>query len=95
MPQPVAGTALTAVASLLFAVVDDSAPYWAAGFPSAIISVVGADFVFASGTLFVAKFSLPHEQSLAGALFQTMTQVRPVPFCLPLSARDQQLTLTR
>ena len=43
------------------------------------MSVFGADFVFASGTLFVAKVSLPHEQSLAGALFQTMTQVR-LPF---------------
>ena len=56
--------------------INVSSPYWAFGFPSAILSVFGADFVFAAGTLFVAKISLPHEQSLAGALFQTMTQVR-------------------
>ena len=71
----VIGTGFTAVANLLFAVIKVSAPYWAFGFPSAILSVFGADFVFAAGTLFVAKISLPHEQSVAGALFQTMTQV--------------------
>lgn len=71
----VAGTALTATANVLFAVINTNAPYWSFGFPAAIVSVCGADFVFASGTLFVAKVSLPHEQSVAGALFQTMTQL--------------------
>ncbi|EIN03494.1 MFS general substrate transporter [Punctularia strigosozonata HHB-11173 SS5] len=71
----VTGTVLTSCGALLFAVIVPSAPYWAFGFPSAVISVFGADFVFASGTLFVAKVALPHEQSLAGALFQTMTQL--------------------
>ena len=36
---------------------------------------VGADFVFATGTLFVARVCLPHEQSVGGALFQTLTQL--------------------
>jgi predicted MFS family arabinose efflux permease len=36
---------------------------------------MGADFVFSAGSLFIAKFALPHEQSLAGALFNTMTQL--------------------
>ncbi len=45
------------------------------GFPAAIISVFGADFVFASGSLFVAKVCLPHEQSVGGALFHTLTQL--------------------
>lgn len=67
---------LTGVANLLFAVINPEATYWAFGFPAAILSVFGADFVFASGTLFVAKVCLPHEQSVGGALFQTMTQVR-------------------
>lgn len=40
-----------------------------------MLSVFGADFVFASGTLFVAKVAEGHEQSVAGALFQTMTQL--------------------
>ncbi|KAI0656360.1 efflux transporter [Cubamyces menziesii] len=69
------GTLCTGLANLLFAVIDPSAPFWAFGFPAAIISVFGADFVFATGTLFVAKVCLPHEQSVGGALFQTLTQV--------------------
>lgn len=67
------------IASLLFVLINPSSPYsspyWAFGFPAAVVSVFGADFVFASGTIFVAKISLPHEQSLVGALFATMVQV--------------------
>lgn len=70
-----AGTTITSIASLLFALIVPSAPYWAFGFPAAVTSVVGADFVFAAGTIFIAKVSLPHEQSVAGGVFQTMTQV--------------------
>jgi hypothetical protein len=69
------GTLLTACADLLFAVIDPSAPYWAFGFPAACLTVLGADFTYASGTLFIAKVSDPHEQSVAGALFQAMTQI--------------------
>ncbi|KAJ7250727.1 hypothetical protein C8J57DRAFT_679187 [Mycena rebaudengoi] len=72
------GTSFTGVGALFFAIIRPSAPYWAYGFPSPIISVFGADFVFAAGTLFVAKVSLPHEQSLAGGLFQTLTQLGTV-----------------
>ncbi|KAI0750334.1 major facilitator superfamily domain-containing protein [Daedaleopsis nitida] len=71
----VIGTLFTGVANLLIAVIVPSAPYWAFGFPAAILSVFGADFVFASGTLFVAKVCQPHEQSVGGALFQTLTQL--------------------
>ena len=74
-PSAVLGTSLTASANIFFAVVRPSQTYWAYGLPSAILSVFGADFVFAAGTLFIAKVALPHEQSVAGALFQTMTQV--------------------
>ncbi|KAF5360303.1 hypothetical protein D9758_009104 [Tetrapyrgos nigripes] len=69
------GTCLTGCAGLLFAVINPDAPYWAFGFPAAILSVTGADFVFATGTIFVAKVCLPHEQSVGGAVFQTMTQL--------------------
>jgi len=69
------GTIFTGSAGLLFALINTSSTYWAFGFPAAVISVFGADFVFAAGTIFVAKVALPHEQSLAGALFQTMTQI--------------------
>ncbi|KAG5645961.1 hypothetical protein DXG03_004753 [Asterophora parasitica] len=70
-----AGTFGTSVAPLLFAFINPKAVYWAFGFPSAVLAVSGADFVFAAGTLFIAKVAEPHEQSLAGALFQTMTQI--------------------
>ncbi|KAF8722458.1 hypothetical protein AX14_009812 [Amanita brunnescens Koide BX004] len=69
------GTFFTACAPILFAVIIPKAPYWAFGFPGAIFSVFGADFVFASGTLFVSKIAGPTEQSVSGALFQTMTQI--------------------
>ncbi|KAJ7738341.1 MFS general substrate transporter [Mycena metata] len=69
------GTSFTGIGALLFALIDPSAPYWAFGFPAPVVVVFGADFVFAAGTLFVAKVSLPHEQSLAGGLFQTLTQL--------------------
>ncbi|KAI0076343.1 efflux transporter [Panus rudis PR-1116 ss-1] len=69
------GCLCTAVSGLLFAVINPNATYWAFGFPSAVITVFGADFVFAAGSLFIAKLALPHEQSLAGGLFQTMAQL--------------------
>ena len=63
------GTVLTGSANLLLAVIDTSSTYWAFGFPAAIISVFGADFVFAAGSIFIAKVALPIEQSMAGAPF--------------------------
>ncbi|KAG2147770.1 major facilitator superfamily domain-containing protein [Suillus bovinus] len=71
----VSGTLLTASAAVLFALIDPAATYWAFGFPSAILVVFGADFVYTAGTIFVAKIALPHERSVAGALFQTMVQL--------------------
>jgi hypothetical protein len=64
------GTLMTGCADLLFAVI---APFWASCFPSACLVALGADFTFAAGTMFVSKVSHPHEQSVAGALFQAMT----------------------
>ncbi|KAJ8093347.1 hypothetical protein PM082_020204 [Marasmius tenuissimus] len=69
------GTTVTSVASLLFALIQPEAPYWAYGFPAAILSVFGADFVFTAGTMFIAKISLPHEQSVAGGVLQCMMQL--------------------
>ncbi|TCD70857.1 hypothetical protein EIP91_001165 [Steccherinum ochraceum] len=69
------GCTCSSVAGILLAVINPNAPYWAFGFPSSILIVIGADFVFAGGTLFVAKLSLPHEQSLAGGLYQTMAML--------------------
>jgi len=69
------GTLMTAFGNIFFALVRDGQSYWSYGFPSAVIVVFGADFVFSSGTLFIAKCALPHEQSVAGALFSVMTQL--------------------
>jgi len=69
------GTLLTGCANVYFAAIDPSAPYWVSGFPSACLVVLGADFTFAAGTMFISKVSLPSEQSVAGALFQAMTQL--------------------
>lgn len=71
----VSGTLLTASAAIMFAVIDTTASYWASGFPATVVVVFGADFVYASGTIFIAKIAPPHERSVAGALFQTMTQL--------------------
>jgi len=69
------GTLITGLACVLFALVVPSATYWAYEFPSTTLVVCGADFVFSAGTIFVAKIVLSYEQSLAGGLFQTMTQI--------------------
>ncbi|KAF9478869.1 MFS general substrate transporter [Pholiota conissans] len=69
------GAFCTAIGCLLFAVIDPSTTYWAFGFPASVVAVVGADFVFAAGTLFISRIALPHEQSVAGGLFSTMTQL--------------------
>lgn len=69
---------MTASAAILFALIDPTATYWAFGFPSTVLIVFGADFVYASGTIFVAKIARPDERSVAGALFQTMTQASGV-----------------
>ncbi|KAL0065020.1 hypothetical protein AAF712_008013 [Marasmius tenuissimus] len=69
------GTVGTSVACLLFAVIDVDATYWAFGFPGAILAVLGSDFVMSSGTLFIAKVTPSHEQSVAGAVFQCMQQL--------------------
>uniref|UniRef100_A0A8H7XJB0 Major facilitator superfamily (MFS) profile domain-containing protein n=1 Tax=Psilocybe cubensis TaxID=181762 RepID=A0A8H7XJB0_PSICU len=69
------GAGATAAACLLFAIINPETTYWAYAFNASYLSVMGADFVFSAGTLFIAKFSLPHEQSVSGALFNTMTQL--------------------
>jgi len=69
------GTLSTATACLLFALIIPNVTYWAFAFPAIYIGVLGADFVFSAGTLFIAKYALPHEQSVAGALFNTMVQL--------------------
>ena len=76
IPRSAVGAVGTTTACLLFAIIDPSTTYWAYAFVGTCISVMGPDLVFTAGTLFIAKFALPHEQSVAGALLNTMCQVR-------------------
>ncbi|KZO89917.1 putative efflux transporter [Calocera viscosa TUFC12733] len=69
------GCTMTSLASLLFAVIDPNAMYWAFGFPAAILDVVGADIIMSGGSLVCSHLALPEEQSLAGGLFNTVTQI--------------------
>lgn len=69
------GTLLTSTAIVLFIMSKPSMTYWPFEFPAMWLSVLGVDIVFPTGSLFIAKFALPHEQSMAGALFTAMTQL--------------------
>ncbi|KDQ16903.1 hypothetical protein BOTBODRAFT_30275 [Botryobasidium botryosum FD-172 SS1] len=69
------GCLATAVGCILFATIIPSAPYWAFSFPATILIVIGVDFAYATGSLFVAKIALPHEQSFAGGVYNTVIQV--------------------
>ncbi|KAF2706162.1 drug resistance protein, partial [Pleomassaria siparia CBS 279.74] len=70
------GTISVSLSSLLFALpLPPTTPYWAYAFPAMVLSVCGADTLYPTLTLFVAK-SLPHEdQSLGGALINTVGQL--------------------
>ena len=70
-----AGTLITTTVIILFTFSKPSMSYWYLEFSAMWLSVLGVDFVFASGSLFIAKFALPYEQSMAGALFTAMAQV--------------------
>ena len=82
------GTLSTSVAVLLFNLSNPSMSYWPLEFPAIWLSVLGVDLVFSAGTLFIATFALPHEQSMAGALFNTMIQVHSF---LPTSESNQNI----
>ncbi|KAK0470437.1 putative efflux transporter [Desarmillaria tabescens] len=71
----VSGNTLTAIASLLFALVNPNSVYFAFGFPAAILAPAGAGFVYACTMIYVTKVAKPHEQSMVGAVVQTMTQL--------------------
>ncbi|KAG7444616.1 putative efflux transporter [Guyanagaster necrorhizus] len=69
------GNVLTAIASLLFAVIDPRAVYWAFGFPAAVLAPAGGGFAYACSMIYITKAARPHEQSMVGAVVQTMTQL--------------------
>ncbi|PBK86269.1 putative efflux transporter [Armillaria gallica] len=71
----VSGNILNAIASLLFALINPASAYFAFGFPAAALAPAGAGFVYACTMIYVTKVVRPHEQSVVGAVVQTMTQL--------------------
>ncbi|EIW69628.1 hypothetical protein TREMEDRAFT_30643 [Tremella mesenterica DSM 1558] len=69
------GTLSTGIASILFALAPPGGIYWAYPFNGMWSCVLGADFLMATGSIFVSALSLQSEQSVAGALFQTLVQL--------------------
>ncbi|PSN73451.1 MFS general substrate transporter [Corynespora cassiicola Philippines] len=70
------GTISVSMSSLLFAIpIPDNTIYWAYGFPAMVLSVCGADTLFPTLTLFVAKTLPPEDQSLGGALINAVGQI--------------------
>ncbi|KAL8279915.1 hypothetical protein RQP46_007765 [Phenoliferia psychrophenolica] len=69
LPSPVTGIVLNVLVQRV------SAPYWEFQFPSFILVVFGADFVFSVGIMYVSKIAGPGEQALAGGVFNMVTQV--------------------
>ena len=69
------GLCSTGIASVLYGTAPADVSYWAQPFNAMWSLVLGADFLMATGALFVSRLSLPGEQSVAGALFQTLIQL--------------------
>ncbi|EGG08916.1 uncharacterized protein MELLADRAFT_84380 [Melampsora larici-populina 98AG31] len=69
------GCAGTMISCLLMAIADPESSYWGYSFPAIALSVVGADFVFAVGTMYGAKIASKDEQGVAGGIFQTFSQI--------------------
>ncbi|GAA5931139.1 hypothetical protein JCM1841_002113 [Sporobolomyces salmonicolor] len=65
----------TGLAPLLFALQNYSDPYWQWQFPAMILSVFGADFIFACGILYVSAVAGHGQQALAGSIFNMSTQI--------------------
>ncbi|KAI5481092.1 Major Facilitator Superfamily protein [Pseudohyphozyma bogoriensis] len=63
------------LAPLLYALQDPHGSYWRYGFPAQILCVFGADFIFASGIMYVSALAGPGQQGLAGGIFNMTTQI--------------------
>ncbi|WVF72288.1 hypothetical protein IAT40_007100 [Kwoniella sp. CBS 6097] len=69
------GLLATGLANVCLALSEQNTNYWVKPFHAMWLSVMGADFFFAPAIIFVAYLSLPDEQSVAGALLQTIIQL--------------------
>ncbi|KAL9094112.1 MAG: hypothetical protein Q9165_003527 [Trypethelium subeluteriae] len=69
------GAAAYTISFLLMAVNRKSDSYWAFFFPALVFDVVGADLEFNVANMYVLSSLPPHQQSIAGGLFQTVTKL--------------------
>ncbi|GMK57862.1 hypothetical protein CspeluHIS016_0406960 [Cutaneotrichosporon spelunceum] len=69
------GFLCTGIAGIFLAVSKRDQLYWTFPFNAMWLMVLGVDFMMATGAAFVSRFALPQEQSVAGALFQTLAQL--------------------
>lgn len=65
----------TGIATMFFAVQPIHLTYWACSFLSDIFAPFGADFTVGIGSVLISNLVAGHEQSTAGALFQTALQL--------------------
>lgn len=63
------------VSVLLLANMKVGSSYWAFIFPSLLLSVIGADLQFNVANMYVMSSLPPHQQSLAGGIFNTVTKL--------------------
>ncbi|KAF4632717.1 hypothetical protein G7Y89_g5403 [Cudoniella acicularis] len=61
--------------AILLATMSVGSSYWAFIFPSLLLSVIGADFQFNVANMYVMSSLPPHQQSLAGGIFNTVTKI--------------------
>ncbi|BEJ12831.1 hypothetical protein CspHIS471_0300050 [Cutaneotrichosporon sp. HIS471] len=69
------GFLCTGVSAVFLAVSKRDQLYWTFPFNGMWLMILGVDFLMATGAAFVSRFALPQEQSVAGALFQTLVQL--------------------
>ncbi|WVR05116.1 hypothetical protein IAU60_002128 [Kwoniella sp. DSM 27419] len=69
------GLLSTGFGNMCLALSERYTNYWAKPFHGMWLSAAGADFFFAPGMIFISALSLPDEQSVAAALFQTLIQL--------------------
>ncbi|KAL1411290.1 hypothetical protein Q8F55_002241 [Vanrija albida] len=69
------GLASTALSGIFLAVSSRNQLYWTFPFNAMYLWVVGADFILPTGSIFVSRMALPQEQSVGGALWQTILQL--------------------
>ncbi|KAI9698033.1 MAG: hypothetical protein M1836_004386 [Candelina mexicana] len=62
-------------AFLLLALKKESTSYWAMTFPSLCLIVIGADLEFNVSNMYVMSSLPPHQQSIAGGIFNTVTRL--------------------